>query len=68
VNGGIPAVKRLAIVLEWAGSGSSYKHLAHTYDVSKAPVVIIVHEAKVLLCIGFVTSQHGFPRAQNSCL
>ena len=32
----IPIGKRLAIFLDWAGSGAPYQSLARTYDVSSA--------------------------------
>ena len=45
----IPVTKRLAIFLDWAGSGSPHQTLARTYEVSKA-VCNIVHEIVFNLC------------------
>ena len=40
----IPVAKRLAVLLDWAGSGSPHQTLARTYDVSMAAVCNIIHE------------------------
>jgi hypothetical protein len=57
----IPVENRLAIFLDWAGSGSSLQHLAQTYVVSKSAVVRIVHEAVEVLCKDFEQNQIRVP-------
>ena len=54
-----PAAKRLAIFLDWAGSGSPHQHLAHTFDISKAAVCNIA--IVFILCKEFVPSIIAFP-------
>ena len=46
----IPVAKRLAIILDWAGSGSPHQTLSRTYDVSKAAVCNINLEVVFILC------------------
>jgi len=60
----VPAAKRLAIFLDWAGSGSPHQTLARTYDVSKAAVCNI-HEVVFILCKEFVPSMIAFPEGDD---
>lgn len=39
----IPAMKRLAVFLDWLASGSTYKSLADKYDISAASCTQIIH-------------------------
>jgi hypothetical protein len=61
----ILAAKRLAIFLDWAGSGSPHQHLARTYDVSKAAVCNIIHDVVFILCKEFVPSMISFPEGDD---
>jgi len=44
---------------------SPHQHLARTYDVSKAAVSIIIHDAVFILCKEFVLSMIAFPEGDD---
>ena len=57
----VPADKRLAIFLSWLSNGTSFHALACTYDVSKAVVGNIIHDAVYIFRKHMVTESIKFP-------
>jgi hypothetical protein len=60
----IPAAKRLAIFLDWAGSGSPHQHLVHTYahmTLAKQQLCNIIYDVVFILCKEFQTGLSHVP-------
>lgn len=61
----VPADKRLAIFLDWVGSGNTYASLAPKYDIGKSTVYEILHEVRGVLAKKLVPNQVKFPTSDK---